>query len=172
MVDNIIDEFYKRHLELLHYLEVNKEPSLRSEADNNFKKVLVVAIASYFEQQILDILNQFIETKIKDDRLVFFSKFKGIRRQYYTYFDFDEDKNANRFFKIFGDDFKKQAEKEVKSNTALEQGIKSFLEIGLTRDRLIHQNFATLFLEKTSIEIYDLYKSALVFVDYLKAKLC
>ncbi|MEK6943781.1 MAG: HEPN domain-containing protein [Nanoarchaeota archaeon] len=172
MVDSIIDEFYKRHLELLHYLEEKEEPSLRSEADNNFKKVLVIAIASYFEQQILDILNKFVETKIKDGRLVFFSKFKGINRQYYTYFDFDTDKNANRFFKIFGDEFKKQAEDDVKSTPELEQGIKSFLEIGLTRDRLIHQNFATFFLEKTSVEIYELYKSALFFVDYLKNKLC
>lgn len=172
MVDSIIDEFYKRHLELLYYLEKNNELSLRSEADNNFKKVLVIAIASYFEQQILDTLNQFVETKIEDKRLAFFSKFKGIRRQYYTYFDFDTDTNVNRFFKIFGDEFKKQAENDVKSKPELEQGIKAFLEIGLTRDRLIHQNFATLFLEKTSIEIYDLYKSALFFVDYLKSKLC
>ena len=165
MAESIIDEFYKRHLELLNYLEENKEPSLRSEADNNFKKVLVIAIASYFEQQIVDLLNQFIETKISDERLISFSKFKGINRQYYTYFDFDDDKNVNRFFSIFGNEFKKQAVRDVKSNLNLEQSIKAFLEIGLTRNRLIHQNFATLFLEKTSIEIYELYKSALVFID-------
>ncbi|MBI2660430.1 hypothetical protein HYX07_04675 [Candidatus Woesearchaeota archaeon] len=172
MVENIIDEFYKRHLELLNYLEENKEISLRSEADDNFKKVLVIAIASFFEQEIIDTLNRLIETKINDGRLIFFSKFKGIRRQYYTYFDFDTDNNANRFFKIFGDEFKKQAEEDVKLNQDLGQGVKSFLEIGLTRDRLIHQNFATFYLEKTSIEIYNLYKSAMVFIDYLKNKLC
>ena len=95
MVGDIIDEFYERHIELLDFLEKHKEPSLRSEADNNFKKILVIAIASYFEQEILAVITKFIEEKIIDKKLVMFSKNKGIKRQYYTYFDFDKDKNIN-----------------------------------------------------------------------------
>jgi len=53
----------------------------------------------------------------------------------------------------------------VGSSPELERSIRAFLEVGQQRNRLAHQNFASFALEKTSDEIFALYKQALPFVD-------
>ena len=67
--------------------------------------------------------------------------------------------------------FKKDIEKEIKSNEALRNSVNDFLEIGFIRNELVHKNFATYPLDKTAKDIYNLYKSAIQFVDYLKKRL-
>ena len=49
--------------------------------------------------------------------------------------------------------------------------IEAFLEIGRERNRLVHQNFGTFTLEKTSKEIYDTYRSAVEFVEWVPREL-
>jgi hypothetical protein len=39
------------------------------------------------------------------------------------------------------------------------------MELGAERNRLVHTDFGSFSLEKTSEEIYDLYKKALKFVE-------
>jgi len=48
MLDTVIDKIYNDYSVLLDYLEANKEISLRNDADNNFKRVLLLSIASFF----------------------------------------------------------------------------------------------------------------------------
>ena len=55
-----------------------------------------------------------------------------------------------------------------RADEALRKSIKDFMEVGRDRNRLIHQDFATFPLEKTTDEIYQQYKSALVFVELKK----
>jgi hypothetical protein len=47
----------------------------------------------------------------------------------------------------------------------LENSIKSFMEIGSSRNRLVHQDYGSFTLEKTSDEVYASYNSALRFVE-------
>lgn len=60
---------------------------------------------------------------------------------------------------------------EVKSDENLAGAIKAFNEIGLERNRLVHQNFGTFTLEKTAAEIFALYKTAEGFLDVIPNKL-
>jgi hypothetical protein len=53
----------------------------------------------------------------------------------------------------------------VKTDLKLDNAIKAFLELGNLRNQLVHQDYATVPLEKTSDEIYQLYLDALYFVD-------
>lgn len=78
---------------------------------------------------------------------------------------------ANSFFGLFGDIFSNFIKQEVRNSEQLSSSIKAFLEIGRERNRLVHQDFGTFSLEKTSDEIYLLYKDALVFVNALPDKL-
>ena len=77
-----------------------------------------------------------------------------------------DDKNINSFLGIFGEPFKKYATKKIKDEE-LDESIKQFLELGLARNRLVHQNFAAFSLEKTSDELYSSYKEAIKIVDRL-----
>jgi len=47
---------------------------------------------------------------------------------------------------------------------AFSDSARAFLEIGRERNRLVHQNFAAFTLEKSSNELYELYRKAYHFV--------
>lgn len=171
MTDTIVDSIYNDFKGLLQYLKQNQQVSMISDADNNFKKVLLLSAASYFEQQITDIIIKFVKIKSNDNKEIYsFIKITGIDRKYFTYFSW-ERKNANQFFALFGEDFKQEIINQINSESKLEDSIKSFLEIGRLRNELVHQNFASYSLDKTAEEIYSIYKQSLPFIELLSIKL-
>ncbi|RRR67698.1 MAG: hypothetical protein EI684_18570 [Candidatus Viridilinea halotolerans] len=99
-----------------------------------------------------------------------FVKNKGLERQYHTLFDW-ERRNANKFFSLFGSDFRDFMSAVIREEPGIDAAIRAFLELGETRNQLVHQNFANFPLEKTADEIYELYKTAVVFVDEIPIKL-
>lgn len=175
-----VDALHEEYKSIVGFLNESIQPSLASDVNKYFKKVLLLSSASYFEHQIQDILIHFVtkETNNNINAINFFKK-KAIGMQYHTYFNWGEKdnpdkpgKNANTFFALFGDEFKKQIENEVKANNSLESSIKSFLEIGHLRNILVHSNFAAYNLDsKTTEEIYQLYVSAMPFIEYIREKL-
>jgi hypothetical protein len=156
---------------LISYLDQGNQPSLRSTVDENFRKALLLAAASYFEHRIVNDILAFVrESSSENSLLVEFVNNKAISRQYHTFFNWNET-NANQFFGLFGTTFKNFIKQELRSDDQLSSSIKAFLEIGRERNRLVHQDFGTFSLEKTSDEIYELYKSALTFVESIPSKL-
>jgi len=173
----IINEEYKS---IVCFLKQNGQPSLSSDANKYFKKIILLSSASYFEHKIQDVLVEFISKETNNNlKAINFLKKKAISMQYHTYFSWGEKnnpnnpgKNANAFFALFGDDFKKSIEEEIKNNTELEKSVKSFIELGHLRNILVHNNFAAYNLDnKTTEEIYSLYINSLPFIDYFKNKL-
>ena len=67
---------------------------------------------------------------------------------------------------MFGQNFKDEAAKWIAEDDRLRQSVRDFLEIGHERNRLVHGNFGAATLEKTTAEVYNLYESAKVFVDW------
>ena len=177
---NPIKSLYQDYESIAGFLSENSQPSLLSDASKYFTKVFVLSSASYFEHRIQEILEAFISSKTNNDlRAISFFKKKAITMQYHTYFDWGKKdkpseigKNANVFFALFGDDFKKTVEAEIKTTPDLEVAIKAFLELGHLRNILVHSNFAAYDLEnKTVEEIFELYKKSLIFINYIEAKL-
>ncbi len=58
----IIDRLIERHQQISASLETQNEISLKSYADDEFRKVLVLSIASYFEYQIVDAMSRLAES--------------------------------------------------------------------------------------------------------------
>ena len=113
----------------------------------------------------------FVEQVTSKDHLIkWFVQNKAVSRQYHTWFDW-EKKNANKFFGLFGDSFKNHISEKVRTNNDLELSIQAFLEIGHERNRLVHSDFGSFSLEKTSEEIYTLYSKAKRFVEWLPDQL-
>jgi len=171
MAMNIVEKIYEDFNDLISYLEKSNEISLKNEADNNFKKVLILTIASYFESRIREILLNFISRKSNNDAIIVsIIKNRVISRQYHTFFEW-EAKNANTFFSMLGEDFKKEAGENVNNDIKLAEGIKAFLEIGKLRNELVHRNFGSYPIEKTAKDVIELYDKALSFVEFLAKKL-
>jgi hypothetical protein len=68
---------------------------------------------------------------------------------------------------MFGDEFRSHMVEVVKLDQNMAKSISAFLEIGRERNRLVHQDYGSFFLEKSAEEIFGLYVSAMVFVDFV-----
>ena len=171
MSPNVIDSLYKDNKDILEFLQRNGEISFRVNVDSNFRKTILLSAASYFESVIKDILIEFFnEMTGQSEIVVSFIENKAIERQYHTFFHWGTN-NANTFFSLFGEGFKEFMKAEVRDNKQLDEAIKAFLKLGDDRNRLVHQNFASIALETTAEEIYQLYRTASFFIEILPKKL-
>jgi hypothetical protein len=169
--DTIIDSLYKEFTDLLDFLDRSKEISLRSTVDSTFKKTLALSAASYFEDELRTILARFVDEKSNSNTLLTnFVRNKAISRQYHTFFDW-RGNNANTFFSLFGDEFKRSVNEDIKTDAELAGAIKDFLDLGNTRNELAHLNFANIELNKTAEEVYRQFRQARKFVSFIDEKL-
>jgi len=167
MAKTIIDSLYSDYEALISYLDQNAEISHRNTVESYSRKVLLLSSSSYFEHKIRECLLEFATERTNSDTIVLsLIRSKAIERQYHTYFNW-EGKNANQFFSLFGDEFKDQMSKFLKTNNDMNQSIRDFLELGYLRNKLVHLDFASFPLDKSLDEIYSLYKNALIFVEII-----
>lgn len=168
MSATIVDRLYDDFRSLSAHLDSHAEPSLRITADETFRKTLLLAIASYFEIQIVGAIVKYISESANNNQLTTeFVKRKALNRQFHALFDWDAN-NANKFFSLFGDSFKVFMKDRLRSDDKLNGSVSAFIEVGRERNRLVHQDFGTYSLEKTSEEIFKLYQEATLFVDSLE----
>ena len=164
MADTIIDKAYEDNVTLLVYLSERTEISLLRTVDDSFRKTLLLSAASLFEHQISDALHSYCSRKSDSDACVMaLIRIKGLKRQYYTYFDW-ENRRPGPFFALLGEEIGEKLRTESKIDP-LKSSVEAFLELGFLRNCLVHQNFAGYVFEKTNEEVYALYRSACVFVD-------
>lgn len=160
-----IKKIYEDYQEYSSYLEEKSQISFLSDYRNIFSKTLLLSVASYFEDEIKQIIHKVLltsESKILEE----FIKNKALNRQYHTFFNWKEN-NANSFFGLFGEDFKQFMKSKVKADENLEQSIKDFLFLGKTRNELVHCNYALFKIDMTVEEIFKKFESALKFIELL-----
>src|SRR5689334_8077928 len=119
-----IENFFSTHKGLYEFLLTNQQPTFASEANNNFRRSLILAIASSFEHEITGIIREIPRVHAGSNPIVSgMVEHKVISRQYHTYFDW-EGKNANKLFAMFGPEFSERAKAQVKTNLTLEQSVR------------------------------------------------
>ena len=169
MEETIIDVLYNDNRALIDYLGEKGEVSFQTSVADNFRKTLLLSVASYYETRVKDLLIEFFGEDSPELTITFIRN-KAIERQYHTFFSW-RDKNANTFFGLFGGDFRDFMKQTVKDDEQLSEAIKAFLKLGDARNELVHENFATFPLESTPEQVYELYQKASVFLDALPKKL-
>jgi len=169
-MNNVVEVTYKNFKEVIAYLEESKEPSLNTWTKNGFAKVLILTIASYFEAEIIKIIVNYANESCQNKKIPELVRNKISSREYSKLFDWDKG-NANKFFALFGQEFKKQAVGEIDDLSFVQEGIKSFLELGEKRNEMVHTNFGNVSISDTPEEIYDKYKKATNFIKYFRESL-
>jgi len=165
MDETVVDRLHGDLSALLAVLREKQEISLLNTVDDNWRKSLLLSAASHFERRMTECVLAFVNGAANGNSLVTsFVKNKAVARQFHTWFSWNE-KNANSFFGLFGDSFGTFMKERVRNDEGLSDSIKAFLELGAERNRLVHQDFGTFWMEKTADEIYNLYKNALRFVE-------
>lgn len=155
-------------------MHLKDDLSLQSKAGDIFSKFLLLAVASYFEKRLTDAVMDFTAqvTKSENHALTNLVRNKAVERQYHQWFDWKKSKNANSFFKLFGQDFLAHMKAELSGDhESINDAIRAFMEIGRERNLLTHEDIATYRLEKTSHDVYATYKRALPFVEWFPVAL-
>lgn len=171
--DTVVDQLFRDYNEILNYLDNNQQLSYITVVENNFRKAMLLAVASFFEHEMCRCLQDFAKEHSKNAQLVEFVKNKAIEGQYFKFFNWNSSSanNANEFFTLFGEDFLKSMKDEIKKDDQLQKSIIAFLTIGQNRNYLVHNNYAAFTMELTSKEIYELYQKSLLFIGFLPDKL-
>ena len=166
MSETIVDGLHKDFSDILAFLEEKGEVSWRNVANENFRKVLLIAAASHFERSMTETVLDFVKQIATENHpLTWLVHNKAVSRQYHTWFAWNA-RNANQFFGLFGPDFQDHMKKEVANDSDLNSAVQAFMEIGRERNRLVHEDFGNFSLEKTSEEIHNLYIEAIPFVEW------
>jgi hypothetical protein len=188
---NPVEQLKNGYKAIEDYLNEQKQVSLVNDLNKHLRKILILSAGSYFEHRVTAILPEFARTKSNgDERIVNFLEKQAISQKYHTLFSWGEKdkpespgKNANAFFKLFGEDFNERAKSDVKiekndsdkikaNKVQLKESIEAFIEIGHLRNILVHSNFAEyLYENKTHDEIFTLFQKAGLFLEYLTEKL-
>lgn len=165
MPATVVDLLHENFADLLAVVDEAREVSLRAVADENFRKSLLLAAASYFERRMTETVLSFVEDATNGNvRVTALVRSKAVSRQYHTWFEWDTN-NANKFFALFGNDFRDSMKRRIRNDGELDDSVRAFLEIGRERNRLVHQDFGAFTLEKTTEEIHALYRRAMRFVE-------
>lgn len=171
MEKTVVDILYEDFSNLDKFLLEKEELSFKVITNDVFRKSLLLSSASYFETHICETIIKYVDQSSKSNLIInAFLKNKAISRQYHTFFNWDTS-NANNFFGLLGDDFKRYMQDEIKKDERLDISIRDFMEIGKERNRLVYQNYGSYTIEKTSDEIFKLYKSALYFLEIFQLRI-
>ena len=171
---NSIDALYQDLSDVLTGL-LPQHPSLHTSMNSAFSKLLLIAVASHFEACLAKVVMDFVtkSTTAQGRIIAHLVQNKVIERNYHTWFSWKVHtaSSANPFFAMFGDDFKKHMVNQVKQREDIGESIKKFVEIGHERNTLAHEALAVAYYEKTSDDVYDAYKQALLFVEWFPGEL-
>ncbi|MGI9337091.1 MAG: HEPN domain-containing protein [Gammaproteobacteria bacterium] len=146
--------------------------SLHNSVSDIFRKFLLLAAASYFEKHLTETVVDFAKKSTSENHLLpHLVRETAVKRQYHTWFVW-ERANANKFFSLFGKDFRAHMEKELgEKREDIKDAVKAFMEIGRERNRLAHEGIVGCSFEKTSDEVYATYERALRFVEWFPVAL-
>lgn len=131
-----------------------------------FDEATPIIEVSTYNTSLKNRLSEFVNRKTKCNvEIVSFVDNKAMKRQYHTFFNWDGS-NANQFFGLFGDVFKRKAREEIHTKK-LDEAEVAFLTIGRERNRLVHQNYIEVQINDTFEEIFAKYEKACDFVDLI-----
>ena len=160
-----IERLYNELVFIREQLSTGHDLSVTTNFESVASKSLLLAAASHFERRITEIILECARANGSAVALVNFVKNQGLSRKYHTMFDWDVS-NLNKFFSLFGNEAKTQLS-QTASEGELKEFAAAFIFINSERNRLVHQDYATFNLNTTSDEVWDRFKKASQFYDWL-----
>ncbi len=161
-----IDSLFADGQTLSAILLEKSEPSLISNLAAIQSKVLLLSSASWFESRLSEAMRQFASIHSKQHSgIQNIIRVKAIERQYHAWFDWDK-KTGSKFYNLFGE-CGEHLKAKISSSINLQAGEKAFMELGLLRNRLVHENFVAFPLTATASDLYTNYQKAELYITWL-----
>ena len=168
-----VDKMYREYLSNVKDMAgiIAENPmllSMQNEYTDLTRKVLVITAANAFERHLVEFLPLvFAES---DSLLFHFLDKQALSRKYHTLFSWEKN-NANSFYSLFGDSFKKIKCEELSCSEELKNGEKDFLTLGNERNKVAHRGVKFAEFDRDVDGVYKLYSSALKFYCFFCKKL-
>ncbi len=169
-----INEMYESHVsdtEILQTLlpENVELASFYSGYNSLFTKAFTVACGNAFERKLTAELPKILSSE--NPLALNFLQKQALERKYHTLFEWDQ-KNANKFFGLFGSDFKKYVQNIISNNDILSEQQKSFLELGNLRNLIVHKGIDTYSLTSDLSTIKKMFDNSLEFTVFFCNSFC
>lgn len=151
-------------------VEQHSPIALAAFVDEQYKKALLLAAVSRFEQKITEAIELLLQDELVNGHpLAVLVYNAAIDRKFYSWFSWKEDneKGVNMFFGLFGREFGVYARNRISADFTLRQSAGSFIRLGNLRNKLVHQDFADYSMNETVEEIYRWYQESIEFVDWV-----
>lgn len=181
-IDDLVEDFNK-----VQEIVLPEEPTTAQNLSVHLTKILILACASYYEQQLQEAYTNYAqrESDRYGDRLHGFDNDKRDKSVYQKFsFGRIEDSGDCRQLpevkrmleplKFFGEKFQDKVYNEINGNEEKERQLKAFQEIFAIRNLIAHQTFVEFTSNrirgKSFSDIKQMHEDALEFVRYLKTK--
>jgi hypothetical protein len=165
MSERSVESLYEDFQELRSV--VANDPSGLVALERTYPKVLVLASASYLEHRVKGVMSGLFQEHAPKE----FGEFmftNAMVRGYHTLFNWDQQaKGVNGFFAAFGEDCKLRLRERLRNDAGFTDAAGSFIEMGQTRNTLVHNNYAEFQLDKTVNEILLLHQRARLFPEMI-----
>lgn len=159
-----LETYFKERVEVSDLLGKANDLSLINIYNSDLPKVLILTVASRFEQDVIRHIEEFYLEISTLESVAAFVKKKALARQYHTLFQW-EAANVNSFVGLFGDQCKRHFRQQLASHDWLEGAVRDFLALGQARNTLVHVDLATQSASMTAQEVREKYDSAARFVE-------
>ncbi|MDP3951732.1 HEPN domain-containing protein [Microbacterium sp.] len=142
--------------------EVAASPSGLSAVNRIYNKHLLVAAASSLEDFVKDSVPA-IFSRQGNERIGTFISKQVFVRGYHTLFDW-KNQTAQPFFASFGVECATAFKAAVRADEELKTEHDAFMLLGLLRNEVVHNDFASKSIAHTPAEVIGKYRSGLLFV--------
>lgn len=181
-IDDLVEDFNK-----VQEIVLPEEPTTAQNLSVHLTKILILACASYYEQQLQEAYITYAqhESDRYGDKPHGFDNDKRDRSVYqkFSFGKIEDSEDLRQLpeirrmlepLKFFGEKFRDKIYYEINGDTDKERQLKAFQEIFAIRNLIAHQTFVEFTSNrirgKSFSDIKQLHEDALEFVKYLKAK--
>ena len=154
-----VEELFEHLDRQAQALRLTGEPSLALRIEETASKALLLAAASRFEVELVQIVADLARTTSASRAVAEFCVNQGLYRRYHTLFAWDAH-NANKFFGLFGEEVLQAARSRATADAEFNEAVRAFLKIGAKRNELVHEDFVSFPLSDTLNELIALYRLA------------
>ena len=156
--------------------EASEKDTIKIAKDHlNYHKMRIIVISSisFFEQEIYEIIKETYKTNKNSTLEPFIDRIT--QRKYHQLFEFNTS-NINKFYSLFGEEFKKWCQKKEVED-GMSESIAGFVLLNRLRNKLVHENYNYNIDYNYNIEgdrnkyLYETFKKACEMLNWLSESL-
>lgn len=149
-------------------IEAGGDLSVQNTLSQSIAKSLLLSCASYYELEITELVRSALRSNVGSKCMLSWLEQQAVDGQFFKWFDFRNAKNVNRFFSLFGVEFRDLARGVIDAREYRRKSESDFMLICIKRNECVHKNYAAYSLDLTVDDLWRKHLSAMGFIRALE----